>query len=336
MNNDISDPMAILPIEIQTIIKRKSSRDPSSRFASKLHLLLSYVSKSGDPSLEEKVGCGWVNDEEFKLNKRTICQVLGIKLNTLNVNLHALQFNQQKHNKDGWTLWRREGFTRNSPDIAEQPSSSMNQKMMKNPNTPSMLTDPSVYSIFKINLGQTNPYDNEMFTNEARQMWIDFGNTDINSPAMASDLIRKAALKFKQPEQPLSNAIEVLQAIMAPDQTQPTITFFQFAKLLAMFGPKDTIMLKIASLLSCSNTTGQWLFFSKIDQPPMYYGTFSDEQPNCLILCQQGRPPIRVWNMPLVDATNPYIKNETEFFNNWEDYFDRHPFNSLTPDFPQY
>ena len=95
-------------------------------------------------------------------------------------------------------------------------------------------------------------------------------------------------------------------------------------------------MLKIASLLSCSNSTGQWLFFGKLDATPMFYGTFSDEQPNCLELCQHGRLPVKVWNMPLVDASRPYIKNENEFFNSWEDYFNRHPFNSLTQEFSQY
>lgn len=335
MNSDPSDPMAFLPIDIQTILKRKSSRDPSSRFASKLHLLLSYVSKSGDPSLEDKVGCGWVNDEEFKLNKRTICQILGIKLNTLNVNLHALQFIQQKHNKDGWTLWKRENFTRNSPDVAEAPSTQMTQKTMKNVQQAVMQPDPTVYSYFRINLGQTNIYENDCFTNKARQIWFELVNTDINTPANTRTLIEKAANKFKQPEQPLSNAIEVLQAIMAPDP-QPTISFFQFAKLLAMFGPENTIMLKIASLLCCSNSTGQWLYFGKIDVIPISYGTFSDEQPNCLELYQQGRMPVKVWNMPLVDANHPYIKNENELFINWEDYFRRHPFHSLNQDYTQF
>lgn len=336
MNNDPSDPMSILPGEIQSILKRKSSRDPSSRFASKLHLLLSYVSKFGDPALEDKIGCGWVNDEEFKLNKRTISQVLGIKLNTLNVNLHALHFIQQKHNKDGWTLWRREGFTRNSPDVAEAPSTQMTQKAIKSVTPTVMQPDPSIYPIYRISLGQTSLFDNDIFTNKARQIWFELTNIDINSPAIAHNLIQNAANKFRQPEQPLPNAIEVLQAIMTPNPSQQTITFLQFAKLLAMFGPEGSIMLKIASLLSCSNSTGQWLFFGKLDAIPMFYGSFSDEQPNCLELFQQGRNPVRVWNMPLVDASQPYIKNENEFFNSWEDYFNRYPFNSLTQDYSQF
>ena len=84
-----------LPHDIQQILRRKSSRDPSSRFSTKLHILLNFVQNSNDKDMEEKVGCAWVTDEEFRLNKRIITNILGIKLNTLNVNLHALGFIQQ-------------------------------------------------------------------------------------------------------------------------------------------------------------------------------------------------------------------------------------------------
>ncbi|OHT13652.1 39 kDa initiator binding protein [Tritrichomonas foetus] len=314
--------MMILPLDLQSILKRKSSRDPSSRFSSKLHLLLSFVLKNTEQNLEDIIGCAWVNEEEFKLNKKQICLVLGIKLNTLNVNLHALGFIQQKHNKDGWTLWKRPGFTRSSPDIADSQGAAVPKIKMSNP------------QITKIKIGKVSPEEVEQFNLIARKTWAELNKLnggDINYIVKTNEFIHAAACRFKQQEQPLQNAIDVLQAIIAPNPLQDRITFPQFAKFLAMFGPENTIMLKIASLLSCSNQSGQWLFFGKSDTIMSFYGTFNDSEPNCLELFHMNSPPVRIWNMPLTDANGDYIRDEITSYLSWEDYFQKHPVNIGMP-----
>nr|1PP7_U Chain U, kDa initiator binding protein [Trichomonas vaginalis] len=107
-----------LPPEIVAALKRKSSRDPNSRFPRKLHMLLTYL--ASNPQLEEEIGLSWISDTEFKMKKKNVALVMGIKLNTLNVNLRDLAFEQLQHDKGGWTQWKRSGFTRNS--VFEDPT----------------------------------------------------------------------------------------------------------------------------------------------------------------------------------------------------------------------
>lgn len=342
-----------LPHDIQQILKRKSSRDPSSRFSTKLHILLNFVQNSNDKDMEEKVGCAWVTDEEFRLNKRIIASILGIKLNTLNVNLHALGFIQQKHSKDGWTLWKRPNFTRNSlgNDLTSAASNSTSavdvtagnnigmidpniQKfnpaydmILQNQYPMSTLLQQQMYQ--PIQLGKVNEYAFNTFMNTTRQIWLDLGYPNFE-PQESNALIHKAAVRFKQSEQPLDNAIDVLRAIIVPEQTQITISFKQFCSFLAMFGPEGSIMIKIASLLQCSNSTGQWLCFNKIDINQMkFIGQFDENEPNCLNLIRidhTGISKTRVWNLPLTNSTEPYIideKNNT--YDSWDQYFDINP-----------
>lgn len=308
-----ADPMNFLPPEIQTILKRKSSRDPTSRFSTKLHILLTYVSQN--PDLEEKIGCAWVTEEEFRINKRILVNVMGIKINTLNVNLHTLGFIQQKHNKDGWTLWKRPNFTRTSQDISD-PAASAPQPKHPKAFTPAFT------------LGPVPQQDFENFIERCKQIWMEeFQTNDVLKPIITNTFIEKAAARFKQAEQPTDNAREVLRAIIAPSQPE-YIDFNQFCRFMAMFGPEPTIMLKIASLLSCSNNTGQWLMFEKVapQNCNQFYGAFEESQPNCLML--NTKPPTKIWNLPSIEArpNQKYIFDQKNIlYLSWEDYFQRNP-----------
>lgn len=342
--------LLFLPHDIQQILRRKSSRDPSSRFSTKLHILLNFVQNSNDKDMEEKVGCAWVTDEEFRLNKRIITNILGIKLNTLNVNLHALGFIQQKHSKDGWTLWKRPNFTRNSlgsdltpsahmaprPDATTANVGNVDPNIQKFTPTYDMVfqgqyTAPTMIQpqmIQPIQLGKVTQIIYNTFMNTSKQIWEELGNMNFD-PVDSTTFIQKAAARFKQIEQPLDNAIDVLKAIITPDQNQTLITFKQFCSFLAMFGPEGSIMLKIASLLLCSNSTGQWLCFNKMD--PLYiqmkfYGQFDENEPNCLNLNHVGISKTRVWNLPLTSANEPYIIDEgNNAYESWDQYFSVNP-----------
>lgn len=330
MDENFRDPMAILPLELQMVLKRKSSRDPSSRFTSKLHLLLTFVSQSNDSSLEEKIGCGWVSEDEFKLNKKAICEILGIKVNTLNVNLSNLNFKQLKHNKNGWTLWKRENFTRSSADSTAPDTSNLQPVKSINLTISNNIINPQYSGT--VHLGFASRPELQIFAGNVMKIWYALTQkTDIKALAPCTELIKAAAERFKQEQQPLSNAIEVLQAIMNPTQSLTYISFTQLAKLLAMFGPEKTLMLKIASLLNCSNSTGQWLSFAHFHQPQNLYGFFRDDQPNCLQIIDSGRI-IQVYNMPLIDANGFYVKTAEDVFRSWDDYFRKHPLISYQQD----
>lgn len=307
------DPMNILPPEYQTMLKKKSSRDPSTRFATKLHLLLNYV--ENNPGLEDKIGCAWVTEDEFRINKKTLVKIMGIKVNTLNVNLSTLKFDQQKHNKDGWTMWKRPGFTKSAQDFPDPNSFAQIPKQ------------PKSFTIH-FNLGEMTYQDAERFGQVCRQLWTELVGPE-DRPVETTSFITQAATRFKQPEQPLDNAIDVLRAIIAPNQDQRVIDYNQFCKFMAMFGPENTIMLKIASLLSCSNDNGQWLIFSKdanMATNPLIQGAFDDQQPNCLVIHTRSHQ-YKIWNLPNEEALkSKYIIDQSHtFYSSWEEYFQNNP-----------
>lgn len=310
----------ILPNDIIQLLKRKSSRDPSSRFQAKLHVLLDFVTKN--PATENQIGVAWVNDDEFRMNKRTLASVMGIKLNTLNVNLRDLKFQQQQHNKDGWTRWKCPGFTRSGFQITSPDHDPTIPKLRKS--TPFKLPPTIYHGDAPFNLGFTNPESEIQFFQYTTNIWTEMGGR-VGETLPSKHFINLAAERFKQQEQPLSNAIDVLKAIITPDNfNQEVIYYAQFARFMAQFGPERTLMLKIASLLMCSNNTGSWLVFGKShNNDPC--GFFDENEPNCLIL-KKGNVYSRVWNMPLIEPPRDYLfDEERNGYSSWDFYFEKHP-----------
>lgn len=191
----------------------------------------------------------------------------------------------------------------------------------------------SLYSLSscqpQVQLGKVDQFEYDMFIYNARQIWTELGN-QMFEPADSKVFIPKAAERFKQMEQPLENAIDVLKAILTPEPNQTHVTFKQLCGFLAMFGPESSIMIKIASLLMCSNGNGQWLYFNKDDQyysQLKEYGQFDENEPNCLNLIHVGVSKIRVWNRPLTSASEQYVIDENNNkYGSWEQYFKINPF----------
>lgn len=325
---DSNDLASKLPPEIQTALKRKSSRDPNSRFPRKLHMLLSYLAT--DPKLEEEIGLSWISDTEFKMNKKNVSQVMGIKLNTMNVNLRDLGFEQLQHDKGGWTQWKRPGFTRTSvfPDTQEPV---IQQGCPPNLITPVGLIPAQIPAKLKpqkkqfidtctnLTIEKVTPNEEFQFRQIVDQIWAKLSNLpeiDCNT------FIRNAAEFFKQPEQPLENAIDVIKAIIAPNERP--LNKSDLFKFLAMFGPSNTAMLKIASLLLCSNNNGNWLVFDPTTVQTMsgYQGSFSPSSPNCLIFRSPDGTVRRFWNHPMIDAYGVYLICENGAkYSSWDKVF---------------
>jgi hypothetical protein len=64
-----------------------------------------------DQKKGQRVGCGWVSDTEFFINKTKLCDILQIKLNTLNVNLRQLGFERVQSREGGISYWKNSGFS---------------------------------------------------------------------------------------------------------------------------------------------------------------------------------------------------------------------------------
>jgi hypothetical protein len=317
------EPATFLPEHIRDVLKRKSSRDPASRFPKKLHLLLSYVSDL--PTLEDQVGLAWTSEDEFKMNKSTLADVMGIKLNTLNVNLRDLKFQQLQRDKDGWTRWKRSGFTRATNGIDAEGD------LPASPRRPPVQSDagfvgrsPSVPFV----LGKLTDPQNERFLTDSHRLWTEVLQCSPTSPVPTDVAIERAATRFRYPEQPLQNAKEVVEAIIRPSSSDSKLIFTDFCRFLAMFGPERTIMLKIASLLTCSNATGKWLTFDRTHataRPPFAY--FETSIPNCLSIHHADNTHEKVYNVPTLESGGDgYLIDEYgKQYKDWDDWFGQHP-----------
>ena len=318
------DPPSDLPLEMQSMLKRKASRDPSSRFDAKLRALLTYVTQH--PELEEKIGLAWIDDDVFKMNKHTLSTVMGIKLNTLNVNLRDLEFKQQQHNKGGWTRWKKDGFRRTATSEEGVPTYS----------APAMaatwaMQAQQAQQLYAFRIGKVMPQVADQFFQSVRALWMQL-NGGLVKAANTTMFTQSAAEMLRQEGQQLDNAIDVLAAIISPNRADMT-TYEQFVKFMAMFGPRRTAMLKIESLLRCSHRTGQWLIFDTHTHPlPSVYAAFDDNEPNCLVIRCNGSVT-RVWNMPTVDCGNgqAYLVDELDrTYTSWVEYFDANPVMTMT------
>ncbi|KAH0792883.1 39 kDa initiator binding protein [Histomonas meleagridis] len=315
MENYTKTPTAFfkLPPNIQNTIRRKSSRDPSSQFTTKLHVLLSFT--SNNPTLEEEIGIGWITNNKFRMNKKTLVDIMGIKINTMNVNLKDLNFKQLQRDKEGWTQWSKEGFTKTNLEIPHP----VNEKKPQ----PKKITYP--FSI-GVPFNVSNDYVGEFFTN-AQNLWEEIIGCQ-SLRFKADDFIYRTAVALKQNGQTLDNAESVLQALIAPYRADPEyIEMTDFIRFLAMFGPKKTAMLKIASLLEYSNNTGNWLFFSRETPHNSFYASFCEAMPNCLVLHKRGGIEFRLYNIPTIEAlAGDYIfdQNNTSY-ESWGDFFQKHP-----------
>ena len=177
-----------------------------------------------------------------------------------------------------------------------------------------------------LRLGQIDPILEGAFRHNVDEIW-QFLSSD---PQIQTDIfIRNAADYFKQPEQPLDNAIEVIKEIIDPDGSKQFIQKADLFRLLAMFGPDKTIMLKIASLLLCSNNNGNWLTFENLSERQMqlipgapFTGSFDLDEPNCLVL-RYPNAIKRIWNDPTIDAFGIYLFDErgNKFFS-WDKAFE--------------
>jgi hypothetical protein len=317
-----------LPSDIQTMLKSKSSRDPNSRFTSKLAALLSYVSRF--PSSEDEIGVSWVNEVTFRLKKRVLISILGIKINTLNVNLRDLKFVQQTSPaKDGWTYWHKEGFTRSSASsFTEDPRIPESAGKFEMPVKPS----------WPFNLGCLGADGISQFFLNADRTWRDLTGPGRVQVIGAGEFLNRVARYFKREGQQEKNALDVLTTILAPKKSE-YLNFEDLARFLAMFGPDRTAMLKIASLLECSHKSGQWLSFDGegIEVGPLA-GWFDPAEPNCLVI-RNHETIMKVWNTPLVEVNRRQgyvIDQNGEMYRSWEDYFEKHPLGGTFCDIPSY
>jgi hypothetical protein len=321
-----------LPKDIQEMLARKSSKDPSTRFSRKLHALLSYV--DANPEISRDIGVMWHDDNVFMIHKARLLGVMGLKINSLNVNLHSQGFVQLHEDRVGWTRWRRDGFTRREYQITtrrvpmqpagfDQPPELFPVAQDVEPDDDHAPRKPNP------RLARLEVADCEPIQRQIVEEWMSLTESpDIMLNVASSFLISKAAYRYRRPEQSYDNAFDVLRAIIVP-QDDPNVQFWDFFRFMCEFGPPETAMLKIHSLLETATTDGySWLYFGLLPGKDfnLPWASFDDLDANGLLI-RDGRGGTKwVWNLPLVPFGEDFIVDANDRkYASWQAFFQEEP-----------
>lgn len=317
-----------LPPEIQIVLKRKSSRDPASRFSNKLLSLLNYA--GSNLNLQEYIGVGWLNECRFRINKKRLIAIMDIKLNTLNVNLKDLRFRQLQGDQNGWTIWERPGFRFDSTvdDLAKVERSTDAAQQW---HAFEEAAGTKLSKLKDINIGMADAETVHSFKRIAASMWDEFlaMHPQSKSKIDKAEFLDAAAKRFRASHQKLSNSKLVLETIFMCFSSE-SLGVVDFAKLLALFGPEATLMEKIASILKSSNEYHDWLKI--VHDPselvnfrdPEIYGFFDVNEHNCFTLKRANKPDLKIYNIVDQPATGEYLIDSNGVkYGSWQDYFGR-------------
>ena len=77
---------ASIPAELREVSRSKDADKSEQGFPHRLWKILQWV--GNDQVKRTNMGCGWMTENEFFIEKSRFCQILEIKLNTLNFNVH--------------------------------------------------------------------------------------------------------------------------------------------------------------------------------------------------------------------------------------------------------
>ena len=97
-----------IPHELIDSQRTKGKAPVNQGFAYKLWHLLKWA--GDDKTRMRNIGAGWINDQEFFLEKQRYCQIIGIQQNTLNFKLRTCQFEHSQPKNSSYTFWRCKGF----------------------------------------------------------------------------------------------------------------------------------------------------------------------------------------------------------------------------------
>jgi hypothetical protein len=331
MSEDQADNPGRLPLDVLTAIKRKSSRDPMSRFSNKLHLLLTHAGDDSDT--QERIGAGWVTDTTFRLHKKRLGLVMELKQNSLNVNLKDLKFRQLQTGPDGWTVWDRGGFTRQS--TCEDFVDGKGEKDGDRPIGSTVADDLQLIKLAMLQ-GMSFGWTDSAAAHNFKRFTIAIWEELVPAPAgkyfssySAVEFLAVAAERFRASRQKLENSVEILRVVLTgPASAQ--LSLLDFAKFMAKFGPEETLMQKIDSLLKSSNNNQNWLKISNrpVPAPPAcpIYGYFDQKEDNCFVIHRLGQAEERIYNVLDAAATDDFLVDANgQRFHSWQHYFQVNP-----------
>lgn len=227
-----------LPEALISEIRKRSNRTETSRFPYKLWKLLSWAGH--DRTRGELCGCGWLSENEFFISKSKLCEVLNIKLNTLNVNLKTLGFEQSKSRIGDKTFWKNPAFSASSTENF--------QRVRNSRCKPESLINLSTQAVYMpvlepLQLYMMSTADTNLFKKNVVELWeMLVGSKLVFAVAMA-DFINMLWRQLCM--QAHGNEVHSLIQHVFVVTKVGVINIFDFALFLARFGPFNSIQDKL-------------------------------------------------------------------------------------------
>jgi hypothetical protein len=326
----------LLPAELKTAIRSKDRHQQSNGFATRLWGLLQWA--GSDDFRQKNLGCGWISESEFFLDKGRFSKVVGIPTNTLNFKLRSCRFAQSRQRQDLNTYWKCDSFRKAS---SVQDLQDIDMRRTGSDNFPSV-TSQALYLplLDSIKLYASLPSEVPRFKAEAIFVWEDImkGRSPIWA-VNARDFFGLAAEKFCSSMAHTNGGdafsfdaqqTEFTQYLKANNLTlietaksmlfyvmnladPRVVTIKDFHRFFARFAPEECILDKIHQLLCCSHASDDW-FYPKEQQfrdGAKICGCYSNTFANCFVIRRFGGPSYHVYNLPSANARTSFLVDET-------------------------
>ena len=335
----------VIPPELIDSFRAKEKDKTDQGFAFKLWNLLQWA--GNDQVRRANLGIGWIDKDEFFIEKSRFAKVVEMPLNTLNYKLRSCKFQQSKQRKSAHTYWKCQNFSINStPQDLEE----VDQRRNINDNCPSIVLQalylPELDDV-RIYTGQ--PADLLRFKIDSILEWNEIVNVEIWA-LNRTDFIVKAAERYSRPcdsggneifnydaqqtefvqylkshnLNPVVTARQMLNYVIKTKKPN-IITIEDFCMFFARFGPWDCVLEKIHQLLCCSRTFGDWFQpgEQKFDQTKNVTGSYSNTFANCFIIKRMQGATYHVYNLPLASTKTRFLVDETaKKFLTWHAVFE--------------
>lgn len=287
-------------------IRKHSNRKEETRFPYRLFQLLSIAGKNYQKS--ENTGCGWVSDTEFFIDKKKICSIMNIKINTLNANLKNLGFEKSRSRDKNLTFFKNKHFS--------LLNKSMNFKNIRNSQyTPKQLFNSSaIYLAYleKLKLFNMTQQEINQFKIDVAEKWNEIVQQKLLFSMSLSDFAQH--LECYLDDDKFIDLLLIHEVLVS--SCSKVCGILDFAAFLARFGPFCDMKDKFYKYIDIKNevpirqskfTTNSENFFSKT-----YH--------NCFFFphCKLGE--YHCYNLPHICVTEPFLMDEDgDLFHSWNE-----------------
>lgn len=312
------EPHLELPQSLINDIRVRSNRSETSRFPYKLWKLLSWAGH--DVEKGERCGCGWISDTEFFISKQRLCEVLNIKLNTLNVNLKTLGFEQAQSRHGDKTFWKNPAFCA---------SATQNFERLRNSRCkPESLINLSIRAVYlpilePLQLYMMSTADTNVFKKNVVELWERLVGSKLIFAVAMVDFINALASHLGTQNR-VANEVHMIQQVFAV-KSATVIDIFDFALFMARFGPFNSIQAKLhqfQSILSEIRTTDNFYMFNTT---MLQY--FPETFHNCFRFQLPPTGEYHCYNLPLVDSQAQFLVDEDgAMYRSWQQMLEQNRF----------